>query len=238
MGGIMPTTRVTSRRYSRNPQQHGVNDETTAWDSDRGVRPDRAGCAGRNDQQRPAAHHPADRPDPDYCALSGELYRLVALVGGRELDGAAPHAVHVVEHALRARDVEAAPVARVVVRQRERAVVLQFSGGDARRAEVELRPEDRLADGVDVLRRDADLVAGPGLIDEKPGLLGESLVEPVADEAEVVLVAPHLARALDAVLLDDALPDREAEVVGIDGERGLLSAGERAHDVRVRLDGR
>src|SRR5206468_12701921 len=44
----------------------------------------------------------------------------------------------------------------------------------------------------------------------------------VADEAEVVLVAHHLARALEAVLLDDVLPEGEAEMVGIDGERGLL----------------
>ena len=41
--------------------------------------------------------------------------------------------------------------------------------------------------------------------------------------------------AREAVLVDDALPEREAEVVGIDGERGLL-AGRNAHHVGARLD--
>ena len=48
----------------------------------------------------------------------------------------------------------------------------------------------------------------------------------------------HLARAVQAVLLDDVLPDREAEVVGVDGERGLLPDGERPHHVGMRLDRR
>jgi hypothetical protein len=36
--------------------------------------------------------------------------------------------------------------------------------------------------------------------------------------------------------LDDVLPQREAEVVGVDRERGLLAGRERAHHVGVRLD--
>src|SRR5262249_46547444 len=97
----------------------------------------------------------------------------------------------------------------MVVRECQAAVVLELDRRHARRAEVELRREDRLADGVDVLAGDTDLVARPGFVDEKARFARELLVEPVADEAEVVLVAAYLARALDAVLVDDPFPDGE-----------------------------
>src|SRR5258705_7061003 len=54
MGGIMPTTHVTSRRYIGNPKHNnGVNDETAAWDSDRGIRAGGAFGPGRDDRYRP-----------------------------------------------------------------------------------------------------------------------------------------------------------------------------------------
>src|SRR5687767_3529560 len=121
----------------------------------------------------------------------------------------------------------------MLVREDEATVALDLDRGDARGAEVELGREDRLAHRLEVARLDADLVALAHLEDEEVELLGEAAVEVVADEAEVVLLAHHLARAREAVLLDDVLPEREAEVVGIDGERGFLARGEWAHDVRV-----
>ena len=48
---------------------------------------------------------------------------------------------------------------------------------------------------------------------KSPSFSASSGVEIVADEAEIVLVAADFARALEAVLLDDALPHRESEVI-------------------------
>src|SRR5438094_753474 len=138
--------------------------------------------------------------------------RLLSFVHRGEARGPAPHPVDVLQYALRAGDVEPAAVARMVVRERQAAVVLELHRRHARRAEVELRREDRLANGVDVLGGDTDLVARAGFVDEQARLARELLVEPVADEAEVVLVPAHLARALDAVLLDDPFPDGKAQV--------------------------
>src|ERR1041384_1935588 len=62
--------------------------------------------------------------------------------------------------------------------------------------------------------------------------------EEVADEAKIILVAHHLARAREAVGIDDLLPQREAEVVRVDRERGLLARGVGPDHVGVRLDRR
>ena len=45
------------------------------------------------------------------------------------------------------------------------------------------------------------------------------------------------ARGLQSLGLDDLLPHREAEVIGIDAERHLLLRSHRAHHIRVALDG-
>src|SRR5581483_3434300 len=146
----------------------------------------------------------------------GELAVPPELVDGVQTHGPPPHPLDVLQHSRRAVEVEAAPVARVVVREDQRPVVAQLGHRDARRAVVELGREDRLAQLVDVAARHADLAVGVGLEDEELQLLGEVAVEVVADEAEVVLVAADLARLLHALRLHEVLPDREPEVVRVD----------------------
>src|SRR3954452_20091925 len=73
-------------------------------------------------------------------------------------------------------------------------------------------------------------------VHEEPGAFSQIAVEPVADEAEIVFVAPHFACAIEAVLLDDAFPDGEAEVIRIHGERRLLTGRVRPHNVGVCLE--
>ena len=55
----------------------------------------------------------------------------------------------------------------------------------------------------------------------------------ISDEAEVVVFRANLERALEPVFLDDGLPDREAEVIRIRGQRRLLLGRVRPHDVRI-----
>src|SRR5688572_18491034 len=91
------------------------------------------------------------------CSLRGQFVRLAARVDRVEAHRAAPDAANVLDDAIAARHVEAAAVACVVVREHERSVLLHLGRGDARRAVVEFRREDRLADRAQVARDDADL---------------------------------------------------------------------------------
>jgi hypothetical protein len=83
---------------------------------------------------------------------------------------------------------------------------------------------------------DLDAVIRFRLEDEEAELVAELLVEIVADETEVVLVAADVAREIEAPLLDDALPHREAEVIRVDREGRLLLRRERPHHVRMAGD--
>ena len=79
------------------------------------------------------------------------------------------------------------------------------------------------------------LPSAVALVAEQLELLGELLRQVIADEAEVVVLGADLERALEPVLRDDRLPDREPEVIRIRGQRRLLLGRMRPHDVRVRL---
>src|SRR5690349_12309798 len=118
----------------------------------------------------------------------------------------------------------------MVVHEHERAVGAHLAHVDARRAIVELRREDRLADLVDIAIDDLDPLVRLRFVDEEPELVAKLFVEKVSNESEIIFVAAYLARALEPRFFDDALPHRKAEVIGIDRERGLLVSGEGPDD--------
>ena len=126
----------------------------------------------------------------------------------------------------------------MVVRERQAAVDVDVRRGDARRAEVELRRDDRLAHRMDVARSDLDPAVGVRLVDEQVELLGELAVEVIAHEAEIVFFGADPARRFETLLVDDPFPHREAEMIGIDRERQRAPGRKRPHDVRMRLDRR
>ena len=102
----------------------------------------------------------------------------------------------------------------MIVREHERTVLLHLGRGDARRAVVEFRREDRLADRIQVARDDADLAVVLRLEREEIQLLRELAIEILPHEAEIVLLATDAARFVHAALLDDSFPEREPQVVG------------------------
>jgi len=84
---------------------------------------------------------------------------------------------------------------------------------------------------VDVAVGEAGFAVAARFVDEQVEPLGQFLVEVVADEAEVVLLAHDVARRRQSLALDDVLPHRKAEMIGVERKRELLSAGVRTHDI-------
>jgi hypothetical protein len=89
-----------------------------------------------------------------------------------------------------------------------------------------------------IARHDADFAVVLRSKANRLQLLGELAIEVVAHEAEVVFLLADAARFVHAALLDDSLPQREAEVVRVDLQRRLLVGGEWTHHVGMRLDRR
>ena len=82
-----------------------------------------------------------------------------------------------------------------------------------------------------------DLPVAARAVAEQPELLGKLARQVIAHEAEVIVLLHDAARGRQALALDDLLPHREAEVIGVDAERDLLFRSHRTHHVRVALDG-
>jgi len=82
-----------------------------------------------------------------------------------------------------------------------------------------------------------DLAVAARAVAEQAQLVGELAGQVIPYEAEVVVLLHDGARRGQAILLDDLLPHRKPQVVGVDAERDLGFGGDGPHHVRVTLDG-
>ena len=152
-------------------------------------------------------------------------------------DGAAPDAGDIRQHLFRPLQVEAAPIALVIVAQHQAAVVVEQGDGDARHAIIVFGRQDGFADGPQVAAGQARFAVAAAFMHEQAQAVSQFPVQIVADETAVIVVAANLARPRQSFALDDVFPHAKAQVIGIDGQRLLVLARVRAHHVRMRLDG-
>ncbi|EEF25352.1 conserved hypothetical protein, partial [Ricinus communis] len=115
--------------------------------------------------------------------------------------------------------------------QHQAEVVIHALGQDAWRTVVIAGTKDRFVHVVDVTADYPGVAIRARLVAEQVQLVRQFGRQVVADKAEIVLLGADAARRVDAVALDDVFPDREAEVVGIDGQRQLLLVAIRPHHV-------
>ena len=98
----------------------------------------------------------------------------VAGVDGAHHHRAPPHPMDVFEDPAGMLDIEAAPVAAMVLGQLQAAGVVEGHHRDARRTEVIAWRQELFAQRVDVPVTDLDLTVAPGLEAEQPELTGQT----------------------------------------------------------------